>query len=408
MRVLLVHNAYQQYGGEDVVFETEGALLRANGHAVATFTADNARVAQLAGPVSKARLAAQTVWSQPAARALRAAVQAFQPDIVHFHNTFPLISPAGYGAARSGGAAVVQTLHNYRLVCPAATCFRDGAVCTECVGRTVPLPSVRYGCYRGSRVQTLPVAAMLTVHARRRTWQRDVDRYIVLSEAQRALLLRGGLPADRLTIKPNVVAGVAPGPELTERSNVVVFAGRLTEEKGVRTVVEAWRGPDRPASLHILGDGPLRAYVEAAAAVEPHIVYPGFLPRHEMLKAMAQARLVIAAPIWEEPFGLTVIEAFGCGTPVLASAIGAPGELVGAGGGALFAVGDPVSLRSAADALLADQASLSQLGREARERFETTYAPAAGYAQLIAVYRAALAQRHGHATSDDGLRKQGR
>lgn len=397
MRIMLVHNAYQQYGGEDVVFETERALLRAHGHRVAAFTANNAALASLAGPFAKLRLAAETVWSQPAQCALASATAAFEPDIVHFHNTFPLISPAGYSAVRAGGAAVVQTLHNYRLVCPAATCFRDGAVCTECVGRAVPVPSVRYGCYRDSRVQTLPVAAMLAVHALRGTWQRDVDRYIVLSEAQRAILLRGGLPAERVIVKPNIVAGVEPGPPLPERPNVAVFAGRLTEEKGVRTVIEAWRGPNRPATLQVIGDGPLRDYVEAAAATEPHIEYLGFLPRAEILAAMGRARLVIVAPLWEEPFGLTIVEALGCATPVAASHIGASDELLANGGGALFPAGDSAALASTAAALLAQPGELEHMAAAARRRYETTYSPAAGYEQLMAVYRNAMRRRHGNA-----------
>lgn len=397
MRVMLVHNAYQQYGGEDVVFETERALLRAHGHRVAAFTANNAALASIAGPAVKLRLAAQTVWSQPAVRALVSATAAFEPDIVHFHNTFPLISPAGYRAVRRGGAAVVQTLHNYRLVCPAATCFRDGAVCTACVGRAVPLPSVRYGCYRGSRVQTLPVAAMLAVHALRGSWQRDVDRYIVLSEAQRAILLRGGLPAERLAVKPNIVAGVEPGPPLLERPSLAVFAGRLTEEKGLRTVIEAWRGPDRPATLQVIGDGPLRAYVEAAAATEPHIEYLGFRPRAEILTAMGRARLVIVAPIWEEPFGLTIAEAFGCATPVVASDIGASGELLAGRGGALFPAGDAAALASITAALLEQPEQLLRMAAAARRRYETTYASTPGYEQLMAVYRVALRRRRGSA-----------
>src|SRR5262245_40071540 len=171
MRILLVHNFYQQAGGEDQVFADETKLLRDHGDAVEQFTVHNDAVQQM----GRLALARRTVWNKDSYRALRDAVRAHHAEIVHFHNTFPLISPAGYKAAHDEGAAVVQTLHNYRLMCPTATFYRDGGVCEDCLGRSIPWPGIAHACYRDSRSASAVVAAMLTVHRARGTWQHAVD-----------------------------------------------------------------------------------------------------------------------------------------------------------------------------------------------------------------------------------------
>ena len=390
MRILLVHNAYQHFGGEDVVFETERALLRAHGHAVASVSVSNTRLPEQLSAARKLRLAAETIWSPSGASAVASAAAEFKPDIVHFHNTFPLVSPAAYRAARAGGAAVVQTLHNYRLVCPAATCFRAGHVCTECVGRTLPTPGVVHGCYHGSRVQTLPVAGLIGVHNVLGTWQQEIDRYIALSDTQRALLIEGGLPAERIEVKPNFIDGIVAGEPVDTRAPGVLFAGRLTIEKGILTLLAAWCEHMQSVPLRIIGTGPLEILVREAAAANDAIEWLGFQPRERVLAEMRRARLVLVPSAWLEPFGLTVVEAFGSGTPVVASDLGGPAEIVEDGvTGFLAPAGDPVALARCVTTALARPERLNEMAQAARAAYASRYTAGVGYMRLIEIYDAA-------------------
>jgi glycosyltransferase involved in cell wall biosynthesis len=352
----------------------------------------NTRLPEHLSPVGKLRLAADTVWSPAGARAVAAAAEQFQPDVVHFHNTFPLISPAAYQAAREHGAAVVQSLHNYRLICPAATCFRDGHICTECVGHALPIPSVVHGCYRASRVQTLPVAGLVGVHNLRGTWRTAVDRYIALSGAQRDLLVAGGLPAERIDVKPNAADGICAGVPVHERPPGVLFVGRLTAEKGVHTLLAAWRDHMRGVPLRIIGTGPLEQLVSAAAAANCDMEWLGFQPRERTLQEMRSARLVLVPSTWIEPFGLTVVEAFGSGTPVVAGDLGGPAEIVDDSmTGWLTSADDPAALARTVTDALAQPEQLTRMGHAAREAYVTRYTTAAGYSRLIEIYDAAMA-----------------
>ncbi len=276
MRILLVHNRYQEGGGEDVVFEAEAGLLERRGHSVTRLVFDNASISDQRALLTTAHLAASTVWSRSASQRVRHATRDARAEVVHFHNTFPLVSPAAYSAAKAEGAAVVQTLHNYRLLCPSAVFFRAGHVCEDCLGRTPPWPSVVHGCYRGSRPQTAAVATMLTVHRLRRTWSRDVDLFIALTEFARQKFIAGGLSAERVVVKPNFVAP-DPGAK-TEMGDFFLFVGRLTEEKGIPLLIRAWTEYDALPPLRIVGDGPLAPLVERISAERPNIEFLGRVP----------------------------------------------------------------------------------------------------------------------------------
>ncbi len=196
MKIALVHNYYQQPGGEDEVFADEGALLEARGHQVVRYTAHNDRIAGMRAPV----LAQVTVWNRAVYRELRAFIRKERPAVMHFQNTFPLISPASYYAARAEGVPVVQTLHNYRLLCPNALFFRDGHVCEDCLGKSIPWPGVAHACYRGSRTASGVVASMLSIHRALRTWTEMIDVYVVLSEFARQKFIEGGLPSEKIVV----------------------------------------------------------------------------------------------------------------------------------------------------------------------------------------------------------------
>ncbi|OLE74348.1 MAG: glycosyl transferase family 1, partial [Bacteroidetes bacterium 13_1_20CM_4_60_6] len=256
MRILVVHNYYQQAGGEDEVFRAEVALLREHGHDVSTLTTENGAVHGLRSLVA----ARDAVWSVGFQRRLTECLRQSRPDVAHFHNTFFQVSPAAYYACRDAGVPVVQTLHNYRLVCPSATFYRDGRACEDCVGRAVALPGIRHGCYRQSRAQTAVVAGMLTAHRWLGTWQRSVDAYIAMTEFAREKFIAGGLPAEKIAIKPNFCAtdpGIGNGA-----GGYALFVGRLSAEKGVETLMAAWRRLGGTVPLYVVGDGPLAPAVE--------------------------------------------------------------------------------------------------------------------------------------------------
>lgn len=395
MRCLFVHNRYQQAGGEDEVFRAEVELLRAAGHEVIEYTRTNDEIA-LNGFVSRARLAAATIWSQASYRVLRELIVREKPDVAHFHNTLPLISPAAYYACREAGVPVVQTLHNYRLLCPAATLYRDGRVCEECAGKAVPWPAVRHGCYRSSRAATATVTTMLAVHRALGTWRDKVDLYIALSEAARRKFVEAGLPAEKIVVKPNFIhpdprslrsaqAGPAEGP-----GEYALFVGRFWPEKGVRTMLAAWkRLPHIP--LEVVGDGPERAEMEALAAGLQHARFRGRLSREQTGAAMKRARFLVFPSEWFECFPMTILEAFACGVPVIASRVGAMEEIVTDGRTGLhFTAGDAADLAAKVEWAWTHPREMQAMGRAARAEYEARYTADRNYEMLMDIYRRAI------------------
>jgi glycosyltransferase involved in cell wall biosynthesis len=388
--VLLVHERYQQRAGEDTVFDAERGLLERMGHRVDVLLVDNDAIPDDLGIGQKVRLAAETVWSGRAARVVSRRLAARPADIVHVHNTFPLLSPSIYGAARSSGAAVVQTIHNYRSVCPAATLFRDGQPCEDCVGRLVPWPSVVHGCYRGSSIQTLPVAAMLTRQNVTGSW-RQVDALIALTEFAAAKLAEGGLPADRLHVKANFV-WPDPGPR-SGAGDGYVIVGRLSSEKGIDTVVAAVPMLPPGVVVRLVGDGPEGQRVAAAADRLAALQPMGRLEPPEVQTELRRSRALIFPSLVYEGMPMAILEAFASGVPVIAARRGAAAALVEHGvTGLLFEPGDPAGLAAQVAWAETHPGELEQFGRAARERFVRGYTAEASHVRLLAIYAAALAR----------------
>lgn len=388
-RILVVHNRYQQTGGEDVVFEEETRLLEGRGHHVARLVVDNDDIPQDRSALISLRLAASTVWSRAGAARVRAAVREAGADIVHFHNTFPLISPAAYSAARSEGAAVVQTLHNYRLLCPSANFYREGRPCEDCLHKPFPWPGIRHACYRGSRTATATTAAMLGVHHGLRTWTRQVDAYVALTEFGKEKFVEGGLPAEKIHVKPNFLN---PDPELgSGRGNYAIFVGRLVHEKGITTLIEAWRQLEGSIPLKIVGDGPMAEEVKAAAATIPGIEWLGLRPASDVFPLIADAAFLVFPSQWYEGFGLAMVEAMAVGTPVVASDLGAMQTVVEHGRtGLLFAAGDSSDLTRTVKHLWSAPEILVPMRHEARRCYERWYTADQNYRMLMDIYDSAL------------------
>lgn len=394
LRVLVVHNRYRslQPGGEDRVVDQETALLADSGVEVTTFgrSSDDIASKSLLG---KALVPVQVPWSASARVALRAQLQAQRPDVVHIHNTFPLLSPSVVAACADVGVPAVATLHNYLQVCPRGTLFRDGQVCTECTGR-LPVPAVRHGCYRDSRLASVPLA--LNMVANRSRWWVGIRRFFCISEAQRALLIQGGMPAHLLAVKHNFV--VDPGVQRSRAGKHVLYLGRLTEEKGLHELMRAWEqlagSGIHPVPLVIAGTGPLENVVRTWAAGRGDVHYLGLRSRAECQELTAQAAAVVAPSIWLESFGLTVVEAMAAAVPVAAAAHGAFPELVqDRVTGFLHPPGDVAALASALRRLLADTDRNMALGRAARRSYEAQFTPEIGLAALLAGYEAAIEGR---------------
>jgi glycosyltransferase involved in cell wall biosynthesis len=322
MNILLIHNFYQQPGGEDQVFRAEAALLEAHGHKVIRFQEHNEGVKQR----STVELVTDTIWNRWTFRQLRTLIREGQVDLMHVHNTFPLISPACYYAAGAEAIPVVQTLHNYRVICPSATLFRDGAVCEDCLGKRLPWPAVVHSCYRGSRPATAAVAAMLTVHGTLGTWQRKVSAFIALTEFARSKFIEGGLPEEKIFVKPNFLQE-DPGCGYGD-GGFVLFVGRLTEEKGIRTLLKAWSLSADLPPLEIIGDGPLAGDVAAAVSDNANIRWRGWLERDRVFERMKAAAAIVLPSLWYEAFPMTVVESFAMGLPVIASKLGSLASLI--------------------------------------------------------------------------------
>jgi len=395
LRILLVHERYRQYGGEDAVFDAQSELLAGAGHVVERLEVDNDEIDPETGVRGRLALAAATVWSRDGIRRVTAAARAFRPDVVHIHNTFPLLSPAIYGPVRALGPAVVQTLHNYRLVCPSAVLFRDGHPCEECVGRIVAWPGVVHRCYRDSALGSGVIATMLAVHRMRRTWRRDVDLFVMLAAFARDRLVRGGVPRGRTLVVPNFVDSA--GPPATGPGEGALFVGRLTADKGIPTLLDAWRLlVPGGGTLRIAGDGPMRPLAEQAAGQLSGIEYLGPLAPGQVRDEMRRARVVVVPSRWYESCPMTVLEAFASGRPVIASGHGGLAELVDDGVTGLHVrPGDPKDLARAIARAIGDPDGMVTLGRAARDEWARRFSPEVARRQLDVALRRAIALRHG-------------
>ncbi len=397
MRILLVHNSYRSGApsGENHVVDREGEALEALGHEVVRFGRSSDEIGQW--PLAKkASLPARTVWSQETYRELKAVLRGRRPDVVHVHNTFPLLSASVLYACRDARVPVVATVHNYKLACANGSFFRDGVVCHDCA-RALPVRAVRHGCYRESRVATAPVALAMGLH--RNAWKSLVSAYIFISAAQRDLLQGSGFAPDRVFVKHNLIPSRSR-PQV-ERTATVLYAGRLDEATGARLLMAGWDRylgqPGEPGlNLVIVGGGPLEDEVTAWASTRPSVELTGTVSSDQVAGYMARARAVLLPSTWEETFGLVAVEAMAAGVPPVAAAHGSFPELITPGvDGALFSPGDPDALALAIADVASNPGRYEDYGDQARKTYEERFDPERIMAELLEIYHFAIAHPAG-------------
>lgn len=379
MKILVAHNAYQQRGGEDAVVEAEVALLRANGHQVELYNLHNDALKQM----PRAAAAMSAVWSTRAAGDIDALCARFRPDVIHAHNTFPLISPSLYWAAAKRQVPVVQTLHNFRLLCPQAIFLREGKICEDCIGK-LPWRAIARKCYRDSAMQSAVITGMLATHRAIGTYQNRVTRYIALNAFARDKYIEGGLPAERFRIKPNFVP--SPGSPSWNNRRGGLYVGRLSSEKGLEVLADAVRLlGDVP--LDAIGGGPLEALARDAFGSR----YLGYRPLDDIMRRMGVAQFMVLPSICYENSPRTIVEAFACGLPVIASRLGALAGIVRDGvTGLLFNPGDAKDLAAKIAWSVAHPAQMDRMGQAARAEYETAYTPERNHEMLMDIYDDAI------------------
>jgi glycosyltransferase involved in cell wall biosynthesis len=392
MRIVIAHSRYRSAApsGENRVVDQEMAALASAGHEVTLF---ERRSDDIEGwsRARKAVLPAAVVWNGGARRDLRELLRERRPDVVHVHNTFPLLSASVLYACRDAGVPVVATIHNYKLACASGDFFRDGAVCHDCADG-IPAGAVKHGCYRGSRAATAPVALALVTH--RRAWQTMVSAFACISAAQRDLLGGVGLPADRVFVRHNMIP-VRPAVQVTRRPTVV-YAGRLDAAKGVPVLMAGWdrylAAAGAPGiGLVIAGSGPLEDEVGSWAASRPSVRLAGQLAPDACAAEMAAARAVVLPSAWEETFGLAAVEAMALGVAPVAASHGSFPELITDGiDGALFKPGDPAALAGVLGLIDKTPGMFEEYGTRARKTYEQRFDPADSLQRLLDIYRYAI------------------
>lgn len=384
MKLLLIHNRYQQPGGEDAVFDFEASLLEGAGHEVYRLVASNDAITTV---YQKIRTAWHLPWNTCGYRLVAEAIAANRPDIMHVHNTFPLLSSSTYEAAAAAKVPVVQTLHNFRVTCANGLLLRDAAPCELCIANT-PFNAVLYRCYRNSYLSSFAVARMIASQRRHRENLTKVARFVALSEFARSRFVLSGMPADKITVKPN---GATDSTFRNDgMGNAILFVGRLSAEKGVETLIKAARFISYP--VRIVGDGPLRDELEATAP--PNVTFLGRLSRNMVIDEMVRARCLVLPSVWYEVFPLVVVEAYSVGLPVIASRLGSLVELVEDGvTGLHFAPNDALGLVGAIEQLTSDAAFAARMGRASRRRYEERFSPECVLRDLEAIYHSVMDKR---------------
>ena len=394
MRVLLAHCFYRSSApsGEDSVYKSEKHLLESHNIEVVSLEKYNDDV-NVSTFSNRVKTAINTTWSKSSYNEVTLLIKKFKPDVAHFHNTFPQLSPSVYKACYDNGVPVVQTLHNYRIVCPGAMLLRDGQSCELCLnGSIVPLYSLKYRCYRNSIAATSTLALMIARNRLTGTYKNFVNRYIALTHFAKERFIRGGLPVERIAIKPNYLSNEIKVS--FESEGYAVFVGRLSEEKGIRTLLDAWSGIDN-LKLIVLGDGHLRNELEDLSSKNNiNVEFMGFRSQEEVLNIVKNAMIQIIPSECYEGFPMSVLEAFACGTPVIVSRLGSLSEIISDDEtGVLFEATNSSDLLVKVKRLMSDRDKRKKLALNARKVFDKEYSQEVNFEILMGIYNDAIREK---------------
>jgi len=368
LRIAVVHNFYrsENASGENLSVLDEVDGLRERGWDVELIGSDSDAIGSGAIPLHELPL--RPIYSRRSIERVRDTLRRFRPHVALVENLFPLHSPAVIRTFRSAGVPVAAGVRSYRMNCVRSTMYRDGADCRACLGSRLNLPAVRHGCYQDSPLRSVPMAASLRLH---RSTFRSVDAFLAVSEFVRDSLIDLGFDPERIRVRPNFV--VDPGrPEHADHGDGFFFAGRLTEDKGVAEMIEAWVASEawRSSTLRVAGSGPLEHLVRASAE---HRVEPlGLLPHDEALRRVESSAVTVVPSIWPEPFGRGVIEAAARGRPALVTRTGGISDLV-VDGETGWVADRTVAGLTAAFRRAANEPDLASFGMAARRRFTERY-----------------------------------
>jgi len=382
MRILLVHNTYQQKGGEDSVFENEYQLLLKNNNMVGKLLFNNDAINST---FDKLKVGLNSIYNSNSSEILRNKIISFKPDIIHVHNFFPIASPSIFYVADELNIPIVMTLHNYRLICPNALLFRENEICEKCINKDFAIDGVLNGCYRDSKVQTFALAFMSYVHKKKKTWQTKVSKYIALTHFAKEKVLSSslGLDANQIVVKPNFVEDFGFD---YDKEDYFLFVGRLSVEKGIHLLLNAFKGSDKV--LFIIGSGPLEEEVNRVALSHPNIVYLGFKDKEFIIQKLQKARALVFSSIWYETFGMTIIESFSVGTPVIGANIGSPNEIIKNNhNGLIYKVNDLESLKEKIELMSNNEINYYKLCENARLSYESNYTEEKNYQFMMDIYQ---------------------
>ena len=382
MKILQVHNQYRHHGGEEVVVEAEHKMLTDYGHQVEQLIVKSSDI-EKAGVLAKADIALQSIWSFKTYYTVKQQIKNFEPDLVHVHNTVPLISPSVYSACRDANVPVVKTLHSYKLICPGTYLYRDGKICEDCLPKFIKYPSVIHGCYRQNRFHSAITATGLAVDRFKGTYQKNVDIYIALTRFARQKFIEGGFPAEKVAVKPNFIASdIRPG-------KYALFVGKLVKYKGIEPFLKAWDLLEEPIPLKVVGKGPLDILLKGS--IPSGIEYLGALPREKVLELMQNASFLIFPSEWYEPFGMVVIEAFATGLPIIGSYRASSREIIKDGySGWHFKPEDAEDLARVVKEAWSNPDELKRRGDLARKQYEQCYSAEVNYQMLLNIYQTAI------------------
>jgi len=384
LRILFAHNRYLNRGGEDESRDQEMFVLRSKGHEVIEYEVDNKDIPR----ANYLAAGLQAIWNVKQHHHITQLMQEAKPDILKVDNYFPILSPSIFSAAKALGVSTVLSVRNYRLICPGASLFRDGRICTDCVGNRLALSAIRHQCYRDSYLQSAAVALSNSFAHLRGTWEHSVDQFIAVSEFVRKELIRGGYPGEKISVKANSIVDTGIG---NGEGEYALFVGRLIPEKGVHSLLKAWQTIGDALPLKIIGEGALEDLVRSATQINPHIEYLGRQPISQVCDYMGRATVLVFPSEWYEPFGRSIVEAYSKGTPVVAADTEPMRDMIeDRKTGLFFRPGDSEDLARTILSLIRDKGRLRYMREQSRIRYLSSYTADENYAQMMTIFGHAM------------------